>query len=119
MKGTYKVSRDAHIMIGYQLGKWIEAVGDESIKELKKKYALSPEAAQVTPRKRQRCIGEAVILLDRIIDTEGINLDNANYVNAMRYLWAAEECHKYFLDLDHARADNCIPELFDMYVKGK
>lgn len=116
----YRVSRESHLEIGYLFRKWEEAQSKDDLKKLKEKYTRTPEVSTSKDMKRrQRHIGEAVILLDKIIDIDGNNPDNINFNNAMTYMWVAVNCEKYFLDAEHARADYGIPDLVKVYVKDK
>ena len=115
-----ELTMDCILYIGTLFDKWRYLLSTEEVNELHKKYAMAPGAVVLTERsykKRQKCIGEAVNLIYAIIEAEGPDITSVNFDNAMRYLFVAMDCVKYALDVDFARADNCIAELREQYMK--
>lgn len=108
-------SMETGMRVGTYFEKWRSMFTRGVIAEIEKKYRLDPEAKMVSDRVRQMRIGEAVKLVDKIIEVDGPDITSVNFNNAMTYLLVAIDSQKYLLDVNFARDDNCIEDMAKHY----
>lgn len=97
--------------------KWCDTMSSDERDDLIKWYHISPGAKPVVYDSDDywKYNGEASELVFNIVLMDGPDITSVNFNNAMRYWWAVMNSAKYDLDIIHARDDNNIKELVEMY----
>ena len=97
--------------------RWFEMLSPQERDELINKYKLSPGVKLVVYDSDEywNYNAEATELIYNICLLDGPDITSVNFNNAMRYFWVIMNSKKYRLDIVHARDDNNIKELAEMY----